>query len=475
MRHRAWLLALAGLLLGEAGVSAQQRTKEMLARDLQEVARVATVMMDGDACERIMTPRALEKMFAVDPNDRWAGSDNFDVSHEPFVYIKKTLIRLARLLPYPADCNLWMPFKHDSKKIQILIRNRYEMSQFWAWGVLFQDQTPEMAEVLASGQPQTIAQKSDFVSVLTPVLNSLGDRVGLVEVVSRLQVDPQEHVKQTLESTNHEARNRASLVLSHSCCRSRKKGGTMSNPCSLKLRAAGYAALLVIGSAFTVWGKDFWEDKPFTSWNEQEAMRILSESPWARTQSAMVAALRTGQQSSSSRAKDLPSLRSANTNSGGALSQAGVSFSPGDSVALFVRWYSSVRIRQALARLGQLKQNAPEAEVRKFVEAPVEDYEIAVTGPVLDAFNELSLSDFQSKTFLTSKKNKGKKIALKNYTAPKDRKDGVALFSFSRTVEGNPALSPEDEEVEFVTQANKISLKASFKLAKMVNDGKLDL
>ena len=195
MRRKVYLIVLAGLLLGEANLSAQQRTKEALARDLEEVARIASVMMDGDVCERIMTPRALQKMFAIDPNDRWAGSDNFDVNHEPFVRAKKTLIRLARLVPYPVDCNLWMPFQQDPKKIQILIRNRYEMSQFWTWGVLFQDQTPEMAEVLATGKPQTIVQKGDFVSVLTPVINSLGDRVGLVEVVSRLHVNPQEHVK----------------------------------------------------------------------------------------------------------------------------------------------------------------------------------------------------------------------------------------------------------------------------------------
>ena len=195
MRRNLYLIVVAGMMLGDATLSAQQRTKEALARDLEELARVASVMMDGDVCERIMTPRALQKMFAVDPNDRWAGSDNFDVNHEPYVFAKKTLMRLARLVPYPVDCNLWMPFKQDPGKIQILIRNRYEMSQFWTWGVLFQDQTPEMAEVLATGKPQTIMQKGDFVSVLTPVINSLGDRVGLVEVVSRLHVNPQEHGK----------------------------------------------------------------------------------------------------------------------------------------------------------------------------------------------------------------------------------------------------------------------------------------
>ena len=91
MRCKVYLLALAGILLGSSELPAQQRTKETLTRDLEEVARVASVMMDGDVCERIMTPRALQKMFAVDPNDRWAGSDNFDVNHEPFVRDKKTL------------------------------------------------------------------------------------------------------------------------------------------------------------------------------------------------------------------------------------------------------------------------------------------------------------------------------------------------------------------------------------------------
>jgi hypothetical protein len=175
------LIMVTGMMLGHATLSAQQRTKEALARDLEEVARVASVMLDGDVCERIMTPRALKKMFAV--------------NHEPYVQTKKVLMRLAKLLPYPVDCNLWMPFTQDPKKIQILIRNRHEMSQFWTWGVLFQDQTPKMAEVLATGKPQTIVQKGDFVSVLTPVFNSLGDSIGLVEVVSRLQLNPQEHVK----------------------------------------------------------------------------------------------------------------------------------------------------------------------------------------------------------------------------------------------------------------------------------------
>src|SRR5882757_7814893 len=104
---------------------------------------------------------------------------------------------------------------------------------------------------------------------------------------------------------------------------------------SMKLRLAGCIALLVIGSAFTVWGKDFWEDKPFTEWSKQEAMKILSESPWARTQTVMAGVLGAGEQSDGGRVRDLPSVQSAGTNSGAGLSQTGVSFGAGDSVPLY--------------------------------------------------------------------------------------------------------------------------------------------
>ena len=64
----------------------------------------------------------------------------------------------------------------------------------------------------------------------------------------------------------------------------------MRNLSSAKLRSATWIALLaMIGSTLTVWGKDFWDDKPFTEWSQQEAMKIHSESPWARTQTVMAA------------------------------------------------------------------------------------------------------------------------------------------------------------------------------------------
>lgn len=170
-------------------------SRERLTRDLDEVARVASVMVDGDLCQRIMTERASARLTVVDPKNRWAASDDFEVNHEAYTQAKKLLIRLSRLVPYPCDVNLWMPLEKTPGKIQILIRNANEMSQFWTWGALYQDITPAMREVLESGQRRTVAEKSGMVSVLAPVSNSLGDIVGLVEVVSRVSIDAHENVK----------------------------------------------------------------------------------------------------------------------------------------------------------------------------------------------------------------------------------------------------------------------------------------
>ncbi len=52
-----------------------------------------------------------------------------------------------------------------------------------------------MQEVLTKSEPRTIARTADFISVLALVRNSLGETVGLVEVVSRVNFNSEENVK----------------------------------------------------------------------------------------------------------------------------------------------------------------------------------------------------------------------------------------------------------------------------------------
>ncbi|WP_321475574.1 hypothetical protein [uncultured Paludibaculum sp.] len=166
-----------------------------LARELDNVARTATVMVDGDLCQRIQTERSRGFMSKEDPRDPYLASDNYDVDHDAFDRTKKTLMRLARLCPLACDVNLWTPLDTSNARVQIVIRNVHEMSSFWKWGDLHQPMPPEMKSVLETGQRVVVSRPGGKVSVLAPVRNSLDDVVALVEVVAQQRVDPQENVK----------------------------------------------------------------------------------------------------------------------------------------------------------------------------------------------------------------------------------------------------------------------------------------
>lgn len=181
----ALLLALAAALAAE----------DRFTRELEETARVASVMVDGDVCRRIVTARAMDYLLRTDPKNRFLAGDNYDVNAEAFHSVKKTLIRLSRLVPFPADANLWMPVPGHPDKVRIVIRNANELSQFWPWGALYQDMIPEMKTVLETGRLLTVTRKPGWVSALAPVRDSLGDIVALVEVASRRSLNPQENVK----------------------------------------------------------------------------------------------------------------------------------------------------------------------------------------------------------------------------------------------------------------------------------------
>jgi hypothetical protein len=165
------------------------------AKQLDDIGRVATVMVDGDLCRRIVKPRALHYLANPDPKDQWAAGDNYEVDHAAFIQMKKTLRRLALLASFPCDVNLWMPLEQQPGKIHIVTRNVNEMSQFWQWGALFQDMDPRMKAVLDSGKRVTVSDKPGWISVLAPVYDSEGSVVALVEAVTNARPDPHENVK----------------------------------------------------------------------------------------------------------------------------------------------------------------------------------------------------------------------------------------------------------------------------------------
>lgn len=182
-----------GLLLVARGertqpaATTQSAPVKTVESQLDELGRIASVLVDGEIASDIVTDRAAKLMFRKDPNDEWAGSDNYDVNFEPFIQTKKLLIRLESLVDFPVNCNLWMRCKERPDMVHPVIRQNPGWSQFYAWAMQYTEPTAEMTRVLEKGERVFVRAKPprDEMVVLAPIRDSLGDVVGFVEVVTR--------------------------------------------------------------------------------------------------------------------------------------------------------------------------------------------------------------------------------------------------------------------------------------------------
>lgn len=183
------------VLAGLSALVCLARAQSGHLQNLEDVARSATAMLDGDICLRIQTARSTKFLLQTDPRDPWRAGDNYDVNADAFIQTKKTLMRLAHLCPDACDVNLWLPVPTRANRIQIVIRNVHELSQFWNWGELDQDLPTEMKQVLGTGARVTVRLKPGMTSVLAPIYDSMDDVIGVAEVVTQKNLDPRENVK----------------------------------------------------------------------------------------------------------------------------------------------------------------------------------------------------------------------------------------------------------------------------------------
>lgn len=227
-----------------------------------------------------------------------------------------------------------------------------------------------------------------------------------------------------------------------------------------------FILLFILVSSWTFFAKEYWETKVFGQWNEQEAMAMLTNSPWTRptTLAGNYGGVATPRVFSPGGAQ----------NSGGDLIKS-QGFGGGDSIPLYIRWFSSTKVREAMCRMTQLRGALTEEQAAQFLKQPMPDYAIGISSPMIEPFNQLTLDMVKSKTFLLSKKDKTKKIELKNYVPPKERQDNFAVYMFPKNINGKPTIELADDEIIFVTQMGTAKVQGNFKLVRMMVDGNLDI
>lgn len=233
------------------------------------------------------------------------------------------------------------------------------------------------------------------------------------------------------------------------------------------------------------------KEKPFQEWSKEDAQKILTDSPWAKTyqsdkglvgaEQAQVAREQTEQAISSKTSLGTASSRSV-------------------PPPIVIRLNSALQIRQALVRLQQIAagyDKMSESDRAKFDEGSKEFlacascknlYVVTITkfrnsGQGIDdgIFQTLKFEDLKGKVRLTNEN--GDERELMQFIPPK-RGGESAVFFFQRyDAAGKTLITPQSKELNFVFSSDFLDNKNpysvyiprmfEFKVSKLVLDGNL--
>ncbi len=251
----------------------------------------------------------------------------------------------------------------------------------------------------------------------------------------------------------------------------------------------GFLCLLALG-AVVVFAADFWKDKAYTQWSDDEVNKMLSDSPWAQNTKTTT----PGQQSMGQRGMGRRGGMGGGPWGGmggggmGGGRRGGGPYGGNSTPAInvTVRWQSSLPVREALLRQAGTTK-ADDSEVAAKLTAPAPGYVIAIVGlpPTAPSRNgdvyrrgedndsdssgshDADLDRMKSATYL----NRKDRPSLFPDKIERGKDGATILVTFPKTT----PISLDDKEVEFVSRYGAMEIKRKFKLKDMQYQGKLEL
>lgn len=224
------------------------------------------------------------------------------------------------------------------------------------------------------------------------------------------------------------------------------------------------AGLLLV-FALCLMAADFWK-KPFTEWSDKDVMKMMTDSPWAKSTSISMGG---------------PPPPAGGLGGGGGFGhgglpggpQGGASGAPDISGPSFVvKWQTALPIRQAMVRLKYGAEADKSADAQKILAQQEPSYEIVLSGPLgfflRGAPDELTkaLTDVTALSTHRTGDIKPVRIEVSNPGRTME-----VLFAFPRSM----PFTADDKEVEFTTKLGTSTLRYKFKLKDMIFNGKLEL
>lgn len=237
------------------------------------------------------------------------------------------------------------------------------------------------------------------------------------------------------------------------------------------------ALLAILSLSVSVWGADApWKAKDQGSWTQEDVLKILYDSPWVKMVEmdapwikGPVHFLTVLPVDCDGRPNmDMGDRTPVSWKLGGA-SQSLVVFQ--------VTWQSARMIRAGKVREAVLCDRVDEERGAELMEKEQDDYVITVNSPDMAPFEEMTEEDLIKNTTLTPKKT-GKAINATDVHIMRigRKKIHMLTFRFPKKLEnGEPVISTDEKEVEFLSISGKFKLKTKFQLSKMAGEGGLDL
>jgi hypothetical protein len=223
------------------------------------------------------------------------------------------------------------------------------------------------------------------------------------------------------------------------------------------------------------------KNKPWTELSEKEAAKILNDSPWGQTQTEGDDQDR--QQTSAITQVAAPGAANRQLSREGEAPDT----RPSKVVKYRARFLSAKPVRGAIAKIllikkGDTADEALTTQLQEFVNRDFGDFVVVavtpeaadpkIVGPMLQFLTTATADALKEKVYLERKD--GKKLMLADYRPP--GADGMgAKFVFMRTLEGQPFLTAESDNVRFFAQfSEKMKLNVRYKVSEMIYDGKLE-
>ena len=227
--------------------------------------------------------------------------------------------------------------------------------------------------------------------------------------------------------------------------------------------------LLILGAGLSA--AEFWESKPYTTWNKRDTQKLLTNSPWAQQFTVPWTGGRGGRP---------PGAGGNEGPSGGGGRGGGGPRGGGDSSEseasvqttwVSLSWQSALPLRHAQLRERFGDEVATSPQAAEFLALEVPTYVIAAGSLPVGLGRGMAAGELekalQAGTSVTAKG----KAPVKPVAVQVEPGGRTVLFGFPRTT----PFVLEDQEVEFAMDIGQLHMKHKFRLKDMVYKGKLEL